>query len=91
MRHESGHNVQQLLLGTINYGLMIGLPSALEWSERSYYNRPWEVTADVFGGASGGKHDHIQEDINRGYWYLAVCAFGGAVGYGFLIGEYNVE
>ena len=91
LRHESGHNVQQLLLGTINYGLMIGLPSAFEWSERSYYDRPWEVTADIFGGAAGERHDHVQSDINRGYWYLVVSGFLGAIGYSFIIGEYNVE
>lgn len=65
---------------------MYGLPSALEWSTRSYYDRPWEITADIFGGVRG--RAHTQDDINRGYWYLGVSSIFGPFGYLFLLGEY---
>ena len=32
-----GHNSQLMMMGIANYGLMIGLPSWQEWSNRSYY------------------------------------------------------
>jgi RHS repeat-associated protein len=86
LRHERGHNWQLMMMGIGTYGLMIGLPSAFEWSTRSYYERPWEITADVFGDVRG--RTHTQSDINRGYWYLGVSSFFGPVGYFFLFGEY---
>ncbi len=86
LRHERGHNWQLMMMGIANYGLMIGLPSWLEWSNRSYYDRPWEITADVFGGVTG--RTHSQADINRGYWYLGVSSLLGPLGYFFLFGEY---
>lgn len=49
IRHEWGHNVQQLILGPANSFFCIFLPSWLQWSTRSYYDRPWEITADIFG------------------------------------------
>ena len=86
LRHERGHNWQLMMMGIANYGLMIGLPSWLEWSNRPYYDRPWEITADVFGGVTG--RTHSQADINRGYWYLGVSSLFGPFGYFFLFGEY---
>jgi uncharacterized protein RhaS with RHS repeats len=86
LRHERGHNSQLMMMGIANYGLMIGLPSWQEWSNRSYYERPWEITADVFGGVTG--RTHSQADINRGYWYLGVSSLFGPLGYLFLLGEY---
>ena len=85
LRHEYGHNMQQMLLGPVKFGLMIGLPSWLEWSTRSYYDRPWEISADMLGGAA---RPHSQVDINRGYWYLAISSLFGPLGYLFLFGEY---
>ena len=87
LKHEFGHSVQQMIMGPVKFGLMIGLPSWQNWSKRSYYNRPWEVTADIFGGVTD--RTHTQQDINRGYWYLAVSSLFGLVGYFFLIGEYQ--
>ena len=75
-----------MTMGIANYGLMIGLPSWQEWSSRPYYERPWEITADMFGGVSG--RTHSQDNINRGYWYLGVSALLCPVGYLFLFGEY---
>lgn len=88
LRHEWGHNVQQLLLGPIKYGLCIGLPSALQWSNRSYYDRPWEITADIFGGVTSRKHSNL--DISRGYSYLDLSAVFSTLVYAFLPGEYNL-
>ncbi len=84
LKHERGHNWQLMMMGIANYGLMIGLPSWRKWSKRLYYDRPWEITADVLGGSST---PHTQEDINRGWWYLAISALLGPVGYFFLFGE----
>ena len=86
LKHERGHNSQLMMMGIANYGLMIGLPSWQEWSNRPYYARPWEITADVFGGVTG--RTHSQTDITRGYWYLGVSSFFGPFGYLFLFGEY---
>ena len=88
LRHERGHNTQLMSMGILNYAIMIGLPSWQEWSDRSYYERPWEITADVFGGVTGRTHSQV--DINRGYWYLAVSSLFGPLGYLFLFGEYNL-
>lgn len=85
LKHEYGHIVQQMIMGPITYGLMIGLPSWREWSNRSYYDRPWEITADIFGGVT---RPHSQKDINRGKWYLAISNLFGPFGYFFLLDEY---
>ena len=86
LKHERGHNSQVMMMGVANFGLMIGLPSAFEWSTRSYYDRPWEITADLFGGVTS--RSHTKEDINRGYWYLGISSLGGPLGYIFLFDEY---
>ena len=77
VKHEFGHNVQQLLVGPINYLLYIGLPSWRQWSNRSYYDRPWEVTAESFGGVA--TRSHTAEDLNRGNTYLITMLFGRTV------------
>jgi hypothetical protein len=86
LRHERGHNWQLMMMGIANYGLMIGLPSWQEWNNRPYYERAWEITADVFGGVTGRTHSQVY--INRGYWYLGVSSLLGPLGYFFLFGEY---
>ena len=86
IHHERGHNCQLMMMGIANYGFMIGLPSWREWSTRPYYDRPWDITADVFGGVTG--RTHSQADINRGYWYLAISSLFGPLGYLCIIGEY---
>lgn len=77
VRHEYGHNIQQLLLGPINYLLCIGLPSWREWSKRSYYDRPWEVTAEIFGNVE--TRSHTYENVIRGYKYMITALFGRSV------------
>lgn len=85
--HEFGHNIQQLVLGPIKYLLCIGLPSMFEWSNRYYYNRPWEITADIFGDVTLRKH--TVSDTQRGYSYLDVSAMFGPLSYSFLKDELN--
>ena len=83
LRHERGHNTQAMMMGIGTYGAMIGLPSWLEWGpkSRNYYNRPWEITADMFGGVS--RPTHTQTDINRGWAYLVASSTLGPCGYFF--------
>ena len=51
VRHEYGHVKQLELLGIGKYAFCIVIPSLFEWgSDPEYYRRPWEITADIFGG-----------------------------------------
>lgn len=86
LKHESGHNVQQLLLGPITFLAIIGAPSFFEFSTREYYDRPWEITADLFGGVTS--RSHSQADIAKGRGFIATSFLTGPIGYFFLIGEY---
>lgn len=70
------------MMGILNYGLMIGLPSWREWSNRPYYERPWEITADALGGVTGRTHSQADN------WYLGVSSLLGPFGYFFLFGKY---
>ncbi len=77
VHHEYGHNIQQLLVGPINYLLYIGLPSWRQWSERTYYDRPWEITAESFGGVRIRKH--ASDALKRGNNYLLTTLFGRTI------------
>ena len=68
VRHEYGHVVQMKQLGVIKYAIDIFLPSALEYGGGDYYSRPWEITADIYGGVQSRKHSI--EDIEYGFSYL---------------------
>ena len=68
VRHEYGHTKQMDELGVIKFALCIGIPSAAEWGEGEYYDKPWEVTADIYGGVQS--RQHTQENIARGFAYL---------------------
>ena len=87
LRHEYGHNIQQLLLGPVKYFLCIMMPSWQEWSNRYYYDRPWEITADIFGGVTIRKHSN--SDIQRGFSFLDASALFGNLSYFFLENELN--
>ena len=54
--HEYGHALQLKKMGIIKYTLFIGIPSLFNWGEGKYYDKPWEVTADMFGGVCSRKH-----------------------------------
>lgn len=86
INHELGHSIQQMIMGPINYLLCIGLPSWQEWSNRDYYDRPWEITADIFGGVNSRTHN--SSDIERGYRYLYTSSIFGTLAYSFILGEY---
>ena len=79
IRHEYGHTVQLAQLGVVKYALCIGLPSLFEWgSDQEYYRRPWEITADIFGGvqsrcypgyeAAGFEYLIISDLLGIGAW-----------------------
>ena len=68
VRHEYGHTVQMKQLGVFKYAIDIFLPSALEYGGGDYYSRPWEITADIYGGVQSRKHSI--EDIEYGFSYL---------------------
>ena len=84
IKHEWGHIVQQGIMGPLKYAFMIGLPSWQQWgpSHRDYYNRPWEINADLLGGVV--RPTHTQADITRGWKYLWVSTLFGVIGYIFV-------
>ena len=59
-----------------------------------YYERPWEVTADFFGGVSSLSRDHGRRGFipqmreNRGWSYLITSILFGPLTYFWIIGEY---
>lgn len=75
VRHEYGHTKQLQQLGVVKYVIDIGVPSALEIGGGSYYSRPWEITADVYGGVQSRYHS--DEDIEAGFSYLERSMYNG--------------
>ena len=83
IKHEWGHGIQQGIMGPLKYGLMIGIPSYNEWGKKRwshYYNSPWEITADLFGGTNNAGQ-RTQSEIKRGIWYFVIGALFGITGY----------
>ena len=69
INHEWGHGVQQSIMGPLRYLLLIAIPSNGRWgSAPDYYNQPWEINADMFGGVS--RVEHTQEYIEQGWRYF---------------------
>ncbi len=68
VRHEYGHTEQLRQLGVVKYAIDIGIPSAKEIGGGDYYSRPWEITADIYGGVQS--RQHTKEDIEAGFSYL---------------------
>ena len=66
LRHEAGHYVQYKELGIAKYGIGIFLPSMLNDEPKGYYDRPWEVTADMYGGVDR-KHAAGAEETGKQY------------------------
>lgn len=83
LRHERGHNQQFMMMGVANYTLMIGLPSWMDIGNGKYFDKPWEITADIFGGAT--ERSHSKTDIMRGYWYLGTSILFGPLGFLFIL------
>ena len=47
---------------------VIGVPSFFEWgSDSVYYRRPWEITADIYGGVKSRSYPGYEA---AGYEYL---------------------
>lgn len=70
LRHEFGHTLQRKQLKTTRYLFCIGLPSWRNWGTGDYYAKPWEITADIYGGVQS--REHSQSDIETGFAYLRV-------------------
>ncbi|MDE6016241.1 MAG: DNRLRE domain-containing protein [Acetatifactor sp.] len=68
VQHEYGHTQQLKQLGAFKYALCIGLPSWQKWGSGEYYDKPWEITADIYGGVES--RTHSQDDIEAGFAYL---------------------
>lgn len=68
VRHEYGHTRQLRKLGVVKYAIDIGIPSVFEIGGGDYYSRPWEITADIYGGVQS-RH-HTEENIKAGFSYL---------------------
>ena len=68
VRHEYGHSKQMEELGVVNYTLCILVPSYLELgSDSEYYRRPWEITADIYGGVQSRSYPGYE---TAGFEYL---------------------
>ena len=68
VRHEYGHIKQLQQLGIIRYALCIGLPSWQQWGKGEYYSKPWEITADIYGGVES--RTHLKTHVDAGFTYL---------------------
>ena len=65
-------------MGLVDYLIFIGLPSWQEWGNDSYYRKPWEITADIYGGVNLNSriYDDIltQKHIDNGNDYLDIAS-----------------
>ena len=68
IRHEYGHYLQMKRIGILRYTLFIGIPSILNLGKGNYYEKPWEITADILGGVCSRKHH--DNNIVKGNDYL---------------------
>ena len=68
VRHEYGHTKQLDQLGLAKYTMCIGVPSMFEWgSDSVYYRRPWEITAEIYGGVQSRSYPGYEA---AGFEYL---------------------
>ena len=79
VRHEHGHYLQMSQMTPAQYFLCYGIPSMKNAASYAYYgdyyNKPWEITADILGGVQS--RGHSQRDIIEGFAYLyAVKKYG---------------
>ena len=68
VRHEYGHALQLKKMGVIKYTIFIGIPSLLNLGKGKYYDKPWEITADILGEVCSRKHK--DSDIIKGNIYM---------------------
>lgn len=78
IHHEAGHYVQYREMGFIKYYIGIGIPSFLNGDAHNYYDQPWEITADIFGGVPR-PYPQAEGDIGEAYFeYLkSIHSFSG--------------
>ncbi len=84
LHHESGHGIQEVILGLPKYLTRIALPSVLmnligrvyRPVNDFYYNFPWERTADWLGGA-GDRSDHVTWSLPVGIVYFILSIISG--------------
>lgn len=78
IKHEFGHTKQLDQMGLVNYLILIGLPSWQKWGADSYYRKPWEITADIYGGVNLSSRicDEVltQKHIDNGNDYLDIAS-----------------
>ena len=55
-------------LGVFKFIPAIGIPSILESGSKPYYDKPWELTADVYGGVTN--RTHSEEYTREAFEYL---------------------
>ena len=77
IRHEYGHTKQLDDLGVIKYALCIGLPSWQMWGTGRYYDKPWEVMADVYGDVKS--RTPSQDKIQAGKQYQSLSKKYGII------------
>ncbi len=73
--HEYGHTVQLNEMGAMKYLFCVGIPSVFEWGSdsyygNSYYDRPWELMADLYGGVT---RSHDPRYITEAHYYNRLC------------------
>ena len=68
VRHEYGHALQLKEMGLIKYTVFIGIPSLLNLGNGYYYDKPWEITADILGGVRS--RIHKEYNIVKGNEYM---------------------
>ncbi len=84
LHHESGHGIQEVILGLPKYLTRIALPSVLmnligrvyQPVNDFYYNFPWERTADWLGGV-GNRSDHVAWSLPVGIIYFILSIISG--------------
>ena len=77
VRHEYGHSIQLGELGLLNFLICVGIPSWQEWGSKDYYDKPWELTADIYGGVQS--RTHSASDIAEGIAYMHRSKTAGAL------------
>ena len=75
VRHEYGHTIQLQQLGVGKYLFCIGIQSVFNWGTGDYYDKPWEITADFYGGVQSRIHDG--SNIKSGFMYLEMSKKAG--------------
>lgn len=68
VRHEYGHALQLKKMGIFKYTVFIGIPSLLNLGDGYYYDKPWEITADLLGGVCS--RTHKENSIVKGNEYM---------------------